>query len=120
MQNEKQNLKKRAYIYALNVIKFFNSYRKKDRSIDIITKQVIRSATSVGANIIEAQASSSKKDFTNYFNHALKSANESLFWLNLLRDSQNIHEESLERLIQETGELANILGASLLTLRGKR
>ena len=83
MQNNntkiKVDLKKRAYIYALGVIRFIDVLDKKDFSVQTISRQLLRSATSIGANIIEAQAGSSKKDFTNFFNHALKSANESKF-----------------------------------------
>jgi four helix bundle protein len=116
----KRDLKQRAYYYALDVIKFLDSLDKRDYSVQVMSKQLLRSATSVGANIIEAQAGSSKKDFTNFFSHALKSANESKFWLCLLRDSQKADKEKAEKLPQETTELANILGSSLLTLRGKK
>ena len=88
--------------------------------MQIISKQLLRSATSIGANIIEAQAGSSKKDFTNFFSHALKSANESKFWLGLLRDSKKGNQEEIEKLLQETIELSNILGSSILTLKGKK
>lgn len=123
MQNDsskpKIELKKRAYTYALDIIRFIDSLDKKDFSVEIISKQLLRSATSIGANIIEAQAGSSRKDFINFFAHALKSANESCFWLGLLRDSRgNIVE--VGRLLQETIEIAKILGSSILTLKGKR
>jgi|SRR3989344_30775 len=124
MQNNnpklKTDLKVRAYHYAIAIIKFIDSLDKKDFSTAIISKQLIRSATSIGANIIEAQAGSSKKDFTNFFSHALKSANESKFWLGLLRDSGKTDKQRAETLLQETKELANILGSSIVTLRGKR
>ncbi|OGD33500.1 hypothetical protein A2608_01200 [Candidatus Azambacteria bacterium RIFOXYD1_FULL_44_10] len=116
----KADLKKRAYIYALEIIKFIDSLDKKDFSINIIAKQLLRSATSIGANIIEAQAGSTKKDFTNFFAHALKSANESKFWIGLLRDSKKADYEQVGKLLQETFELANILGSSILTLKGKK
>ncbi len=92
----------------------------KDACIDIIGKQLLRSATSIGANIVEAKGSSSKKDFTNFFSHALKSANESLYWFGLLRDAKKINNAQLEYLLNETQELANILGSSILTLKGKK
>jgi len=120
MQNSKTDLKKRAYLYALDIIKFIDFLNKKDFTVQIISKQLLRSATSIGANIIEAQAGSSKRDFTNFFNYALKSANESKFWIGLLRDSKKANEKECNRLLQETNEIANILGSSILTLRGKR
>lgn len=123
MQNNnsklKTDLKKRAYLYALEIIKFIDGLEKKDFIVQIIAAQLLRSATSIGANIIEAQAGSSKRDFTNFFSYALKSANESKFWLGLLRDSGKASKEKVNKLLQETNELANILGASILTLKGK-
>ena len=114
----KTDLKERAYIYALRIIKLLDSLAKQDFTAQIIAKQLLRSATSIGANIIEAQAGYSKKDFTLFFSHALKSANESKFWLGLLRDSGKAHRETTRHLLQETRELANMLGASILTLKG--
>lgn len=124
MQNNnpklKTDLKRRVYFYALEIIKFIDNLDKKDFTVQIISKQLLRSATSIGANIIEAQAGSTKRDFTNFFAYALKSANESKFWLGLLRDSGKANRERVNVLLQETTELANILGSSILTLKGKR
>lgn len=123
MQNQnskcKTKLKDRAYRYSIQMIEFLDTL-PKDTSGQIIVKQLLRSSTSIGANIIEAQASSSKKDFTNFFNHSLKSANESLYWLGLLRDAKKMQNSKLDYLLNETQELANILGSSILTLKGKR
>jgi len=91
-----------------------------DISTSVIAKQLIRSSTSIGANIIEAKGASSKKDFANFFSYALKSANESLYWLGLLRDAKKLNSPSLDYLLKETKELANILGSSILTLKGKK
>lgn len=119
-EKEKIDLKRRAYLYALDIIKLINNLDMKDFVVQIIAKQLLRSATSIGANIIEAQAGSTKKDFTNFFSYSLKSANESRFWLGLLRDSGKVNTENINKLLQETTELANILGSSILTLKGKK
>ncbi len=119
MQNAKLNLKKRTYVYALEIIKFLDSLDKKDFSVQVLSKQLLRSATSIGANIIEAQAASSRKDFCKFFNYALKSANESRFWIGLLRDSRKAEKAKADILLKETVEIANILGSSILTLKGK-
>lgn len=120
-QNTKNQieLKIRAYRYSISLIEFLDTL-PKDMSSQVITKQLLRSATSIGANIVEAKASSSKRDFTNFFSHALKSANESLYWLGLLRDAKKINNAQLKYLLGETKELANILASSILTLKGKR
>ncbi len=119
MQNSKPLLKERAYIYALDIIKFIDEL-EKDQTCRIIGSQLLRSATSIGANIIEAQAGSSKKDFAKFFAYALKSANESKFWIGILRDSKKAKKERADILLQETHELSNMLGASTLTLKGKK
>ncbi|MCP4652368.1 MAG: four helix bundle protein [Candidatus Omnitrophica bacterium] len=122
MQNQsskfKIKLKDRAYQYSIKVINFIDSL-PRDLSNQIIAKQLIRSATSIGANIVEAQASSSKKDFTNFFSYSLKSANETLYWFGLLKDAKKIESPQLEFLLRETNELSKILGSSILTLKGK-
>lgn len=122
MQNQnakpKTELKYRAYQYSIDMIKFIDSL-SKDISTDTISRQLLRSSTSIGANIVEAKGASSKKDFANFFGYALKSANESLYWLGLLRDAKGIKNQQLDYLLKETKELANILGASLLTIKGK-
>jgi len=122
MQNQnvkhKTKLKDRTYQYSIKMIEFLDNLLK-DSSAQIISKQLLRSATSIGANIVEAQASSSKKDFTKFFNYSLKSANESLYWLGLPKDAKKINNNQLDYLLNETKELANILGSSILTLKGK-
>jgi four helix bundle protein len=71
-------------------------------------------------NFIEGQAASSKKDFTNFFNISLKSANESKLWLALLRDSGRVKNENTLWLLGELNEISNIFASSILTLRGKK
>lgn len=119
MQSEnlkfKTDLKQRSFQYALVIIDFIDKLPRK-MSTQVIAKQLLRSATSIGANIVEAQASPSRKDFANFFNHALKSANESKYWLELLRDSKKVDRNMMVPFVQETAEIANMLGASLLTL----
>jgi len=116
MENLKIEMKKRIYTWTLRLVKFIDIL-PKDTSSQIIAKQLLRSGTSIGANYIEAQAASSKRDFINFIHYSLKSANESKFWLGILRDAKEVKEDNL---LAELNEIANILGASLLTLKGKR
>lgn len=86
----------------------------------MLSDQLIRSGTSILGNYVEARSSSSRKDYTNFFTHALKSANESKVWLALLRDTGNGQKEEIEWLLGELKEIADILGSSILTLKGKK
>ena len=118
-QNSKIDTKVRAYKFALQVIGLTDSLSNRRADI-IISDQLLRSATSIGANIIEAQAASSRKDFRNFLNHSLKSANETKFWLALLRDSGKKTKEEINPMLSEVKELANILAASVLTLKDRK
>jgi len=123
MQNDKAKFKKefkeRVYRFILRLIEFIDGL-PKDGCSKLIGDQLLRSGTSIGANYIESLASSSKKDFTNFFTHSLKSANESKFWLALLRDTGRAKAEDCQRLLQGLSEIANILATSILTLKGRR
>ena len=113
---KEKNLKKRVYIYALEVIKFVEKL-PKDSVGQILGKQLLRSGTSVTSNIIEAQSASSKKDFINFYNHSLKSANESKLWIALLRDADKVDGKNAEDLLQETKEIANMIASSIITMK---
>lgn len=120
MQNQKSDLKIRTYKFSLQIIKFINTLPNK-RIFWTISDQLLRSATSIGANIIEAKAASSKRDFMKFYTIALKSANETKYWLCLLRDGTEIENKNkVEKILNETIEISNILGASLLTMKRKR
>ena len=115
----KTDLKTRIYQWVLDLVNYINTL-PKDMAIEVLAKQLLRSGTSVGANYIEAQAGSSRKDFINFIHHSLKSANESKFWLALLRDTRAKDGLIIAELINELTELSNILGASLVTLKNKK
>ncbi|HCU47470.1 TPA: four helix bundle protein [Patescibacteria group bacterium] len=123
MENDKvkfkNEFKKRLYNFVLKLLKFISALSKNMVS-DTLSKQLIRSGTSVLANYIEAQSASSKKDFINFFTHSLKSANESKVWLALIRDTQVVSGRELSWLQAELDEIAKVLASSIITLKGKR
>jgi len=116
--NFKHEFNKRIYKYALDIIKFVEKL-PKDTASQVLAKQLMRSGTSVSANIIEAQSASSKKDYINFYTYALKSANESKLWISLIRDTEKINKEEADKLLTETTEIAKILGASVITMKNK-
>lgn len=124
MQNDKEKFKTefkaRQYQYVLRLIKYIDALPRDSVCATIGRNQLLRSGTSILANYVEAQAASSKKDFINYFTHALKSANETKMWLTLLRDLKKGSVSEVQWLLQETIEMANMLASSILTLKGKK
>ncbi len=113
------DLQKRTYAYAKDVISFLRAL-PSDYVSQTLGKQLLRAATSVGANIVEAQAAPSKKDFANFYTYSLKSANESKYWLSLIHDCLSASRDRSKALLTEAHEISSILGAILLKLRGKR
>lgn len=114
------NIKVRAYKFSLDIIKFINLL-PNGRSFWAIGDQLIRCATSIGANMVEGQASSSRREFVKYFEISLKSANETKYWLSLLSDilDTKLKKES-ETLLVEAEEISKMLGSSILTLKKEK
>ena len=123
MQNDnskfKSEFKQRLYNWVLRMVRLIASLPKEVIS-EVIGKQLVRSGTSVLANYIEAGSASSKKDFINFFNHSLKSSNESKVWLTLLRDTNKCDKNELKWLLDELDEISKILASSIITMKGKR
>jgi len=118
-QKFKRQLIIKAFNLARKAIALVDKFPSK-RSAWVIADQLIRAITSIGANIVEAQSASSKRDFINFLNHALKSGNESKFWLALAKDLDKRIIPEIESLLKETDELVKILGSSIATLKGKK
>jgi len=117
--NLKTNIKHRAYYFSLEIIKF-TSQLPNEKIFWVIIDQLLRSATSIGANVIEAKSSSSRRDFIKFYDISLKSANETKYWLCLLRDGTKADKEIINKLLDEVEQISKMLGSSLLTLKNKR
>ncbi|MFA6427818.1 MAG: four helix bundle protein [Candidatus Magasanikbacteria bacterium] len=119
IKNSKTDLKVRCYFFSISTIKFLNTLPEK-KVYWVIADQLLRSTTSIGANIVEAKSSSSRKDFIKFYEIALKSANESKYWFGLLRDATDADKETVYTLLNEVNEISNMLGASVITLKNKK
>ena len=120
-EKEPQDIRKRAYHYALRAIRLYQYVQKqKDSAGWILGKQYLRAATSIGANIEEAQASESRADFVHKVGIAQKEARESLFWLRLLTDSHIISNSRLKPLTKETEELIAVITAIVVNTKLKK
>lgn len=115
----KSDLKGRCYRFSLDLIDFIDTLPNQ-RSCWIIADQLLRSGTSIGANLVEATAASSRLEFKKYHEIALKSANETKYWLGLLRDSGKADKDKVNQLLKEVTEIANMIAAGVLRLKGKK
>lgn len=113
------DLRERTFQFSLDLIKFIKGTDKK--VFYSLIDQLLRSGTSIGANLIEAKDSSSKRDFIKFYQIALKSANETQYWLELIDGSygKQIDASEIDRLLSELEEICRMLGRSLLTMKNK-
>lgn len=107
-------LKEKSYKFALRSIKLFQ-YLSKEKQEYIISKQIMRSGTSIGANIEEAYQGQSKADFIHKLSVANKEAFETHYWLRLLRDSDLLETKIAESLLIDCDELQRLLVSSIKT-----
>lgn len=110
------NIKHRAFQSSKDVILFVNEI-KFEKIFHSIFAQLVRSATSVGANLVEAQAGLSKKDFLKFYIIALKSANETKYWLCLIRDSLDADKNKISGLLQEAGEFSKMIASIIISTK---
>ncbi len=116
MNETKDNvILQRSYAFALDVIKLYEELAEQKEFI--LSKQLLRSGTSIGANVHEGVASESKKDFIHKLSVALKEANERQYWLNLLIDSDYISFESFKTINERCEELIRILNSIIITTK---
>ena len=100
----------KSYVFALRIVKLYK-YLVYDKKEYVLSKQLLRSGTSIGALIKEGEHAQSKADFLNKMNIALKEANEAQYWIELLRDSGYLsYEESLS-IYDNSNELIRLLAS---------
>lgn len=107
----------KSFNFSVRILKLYRFLLKQDRSFEPILKQILRSGTSIGANITEAQNAPSTKDFINKLNISLKEAKESEYWLNLFKASDIIDEKSFKSLQKDCKELIKLLIAIIKTAK---
>ena len=108
----------KTYKFALRIIKLYK-YLIEEKKEYTLSKQILRSGTSVGANSEEGAGSISKKDFRAKFFIAYKEARETHYWIRLLRDSDYIEANLAKSLLDDNDEILKIIGAILKTVSPK-
>jgi len=116
-EKSKNPLKEKSYAFAIRIVKLSQSLVSKRKEY-VLSKQVLRSGTSVGALIRESEFAASKADFINKLTVSLKEANETEYWLMLLHDTGYIEKENFELLRNACKEIIAMLVASIKTSKG--
>ncbi|MBL4643565.1 MAG: four helix bundle protein [Flavobacteriaceae bacterium] len=116
MKLKNNPLQNKSYDFALQIVKLSKKIVKENREY-VLSKQILRSGTSVGANIMEANGAISKADFSAKMSIAYKECLETKYWLSLLKDSHEINETEFKILFEQADEIARILFSILKTTR---
>lgn len=111
-------LKTKSYAFALRIVKLYKHLVDETKEY-VLSKQVLRSGTSIGANIAEGNRAQSKPDFVSKLSIALKEADETEYWLCLLRDGDFITAPHAESFLADCVELQKMLTASINTAKSR-
>ena len=113
---EKSILKIKSYTFAIRIVKLYQ-FLCDQKCEFTLSKQVLRSGTAIGALISEAEFGQSKADFRSKMSIALKEANETNYWLNLLKDTNYVNEKLFESLSDDCIEIIKMLVATVKTTK---
>ena len=109
-------IKDKSFKFSLDIIKVY-SYLKSTKNEFVLSKQLLRSATSIGANVKEGLKGQSKRDFLSKMNIALKEAEETEYWLELLIQSNYLDSQEEKMLLSNCRELCKILSSIVRTTK---
>ena len=113
--NERQNpLKEKSFHFAIPIVKIYKFLAEQKREF-ILSKQLLRSGTSIGANVREAQNAQSKANFIHKLSISQKECDETLYWLELLHKTENIDEPEFDDLNKDANEILKLLRSSIIT-----
>ena len=110
------NVERKSFLFSVRIVKLAR-YLQEDKKEYILSKQLIRSGTSIGANIVEAQQAQSRADFISKLSIALKEASETNYWLRLLNATDYLSESEFSSIIADCKELERILTSIIKTTR---
>ena len=115
MGQNKSILKNKSYFFAIRTVKLAQFLQQNKEFV--MSKQILKSGTSIGALVREAEFAQSKLDFINKLSIALKEANETTYWLSLLNDTNYIEEKLFDSLQKDCKELISILVSIIKTTK---
>ena len=113
--NEKRSIiKDKSFAFAVRVIKLYQYLTEKKKEY-VLSKQLLRSGTAIGALVREAQNAESTKDFIHKLGISQKECDETIYWLELLKETEYLNEKEFESINQEANELLKMLRSAIIT-----
>ena len=101
-------IKEKSFLFAIRVVKL-TKYLRESKNEYILSKQLLRCGTSIGANVAESQQAQSRPDFLSKLNIALKEATETSYWLRLLHATDYLNNEQFESIFADCKDIENLL-----------
>ena len=120
MMSDELKITDRSFNFAVRIVKLCKFMEKQGKVSRTLANQLLRSGTSIGANVEEAQAGQSKADLIAKMSIARKESRETHYWLRLLKESETVAETKLLEIIKESDEIVRILTAIVKTSQTKR
>lgn len=111
-------IREKSYAFALRIVKAYK-YLAEEKKEYVLSKQLLRCGTSVGANVEEAIGGQTPKDFLSKSNVSYQEARETMYWLRLLKDSDILNEKESDSLMKNCDELLKIIGTIIKTMKVK-
>lgn len=116
MLNNKHEIHERIYKFVLRVLSAVRQLPRTPEN-NVLIKQLVRSAGSIGANSSEADGAESKKEFIQQFTIAKKEAKETLYWLSLLFDHNSIPKKRTDELLDESQQIISIISKIIINAK---
>jgi len=118
-QDKPLDIKERTFLFALEAVRLCRRLEKQFDVYRTLGRQLLRSGTSIGANVEEAQAGQSRADFISKYAIALKEARETIYWLRLIQEISSAKDDKMASLIQEADEISRIIGSIIVNTKRK-
>ncbi len=118
MRSSKSILQERSFRFAISIVTLYKELCNEQKEF-VMSKQLLRSGTSIGANISESKNAESTKDFMHKNYIAQKECAETIYWLELLKETNYINNEKYELIYDEANQIFNMLRSTIATLKQK-
>lgn len=120
MVEKTKNIQDRAFSFACRIIRLYQYMIERDRKSDVLSRQLVRAGTSIGANLEEANAAQSRADFISKCSIALKEARETNYWIRLYKETGLISKTKLNDLLNESDEIISVLTTIVKRSKAKK
>jgi four helix bundle protein len=111
-------IQEKSFAFAIRIVKLYQ-YLCEEKKESILSKQLLRSGTAIGANIEESIGGQSNKDFLSKLSISYKEARETIYWIKLLLSTDYLNDKQAQSLLDDAEELCKILGKIQLTLKNR-